>query len=122
MSNSKTQETSLILLLKWPAIDASPSERDTLTWAVLNAEQSFAPSPHIKVIKPSFLKASTNKALWFGAIRAKTLPFFNTSLKASWALLNNSSFFFMYRSLSKKRRSNVGPDMAIPNESSLQRV
>ena len=95
LSNSYTQETSGCLLVKLAAIEASSGERDTLTWAVLKAEQSFAPSPHIKVVNPSSFKASTNKALCSGAIRANTLPFFKTSLNASWALWNKISFFFL---------------------------
>ena len=78
LKSSKMQDTSGVLLENPAAIEASSGDKDTPTCAVLNAAQSFAPSPHIKVVNPSFLNASTNKALCSGAIRANTRPFFNT--------------------------------------------
>ena len=83
LNNSYMHETSDCLLVKFAAIEASSADSDTLTWAVLNAEQSLAPSPHINVVNPSFFNPSTNKALCSGAIRAKTLPFFRTRRYAS---------------------------------------
>jgi len=42
-----TQEISYTFDVKGAAIEASASERDIPTSAVLSAPQSFAPSPHI---------------------------------------------------------------------------
>ena len=105
--------------MKLAAIEASSGDKDTLTCAVLSAEQSLAPSPHIKVVNPSFFNESTNKALCSGAIRANTLPFFNIKRKASWALLNDSSLFFLKLSFKILYLSKVMPVSAIPKVSSL---
>ena len=83
LNNSNIQETSGVLLVKLAAIEASSADNDTPTCAVLNAAQSFAPSPHINVVNPSFLKASTNRALCSGAILVNTLPFFKILRKHS---------------------------------------
>ena len=107
-------ETSGIWLVNPAAIDASSGDKDTPTVAVLNAAQSFAPSPHINVVKPSFLKASTNKALCSGAIRANTLPFFNIKRYDWWINFNFGSLFFIYLSLSLNIFSKTGPVIAIP--------
>ena len=79
-SNFSKHDISGTFDVKCAAIDASSGLRDTPTSAERNAEQSFAPSPHIKIVQFSFLKDSISSALCSGDILAKIIPFCNTSL------------------------------------------
>ena len=74
-----------IFEVKGAAIEASASERDKPTSAVLSALQSLAPSPHIATIISlfSFWISVTSIALWSGDILANTLACFIILVYAS---------------------------------------
>lgn len=71
-STSITQLMSGVRLVNGAATDASASERERPTSAAFKAAQSFAPSPHMRTVKPRDCSRSTTSFFSSGDIRAKT--------------------------------------------------
>lgn len=81
LSKVTTQLMSYTLLVNGAAIDASASDKEIPTAAVLSAPQSLAPSPHIPTCIYSLsCIVSTSSALSSGDILAKTWHLESTEL------------------------------------------